>query len=66
MGIFGEVARDGAVEDMVQYIAAVMKWPANQSPEAQRALKLVGRHAMTMFAWETPSWAKEFAQLFKE
>jgi hypothetical protein len=65
MGMFSEIATEGTIQAIVAEIKNGLEENGGK-PEVCVALKKLGRFALTQFEWSTPSWASEYAELFKE
>jgi hypothetical protein len=65
MSMFSEITTDANVFAFVKEIEKELK--ANEdNPEVCKALKKIGRFALTQFDWSFPEWAREYETLFAE
>jgi len=64
MSMFSESATAGTIQAMVTYLKKQLD--ATDNPEVAKALRAAGRHALTLFEWDTPEWAKSFERDFAE
>lgn len=65
MGMFSEIATESTICGFVFEIKKMLKAHDNK-PEAIRALKEIGRFALTQFEWSEPDWTGEYHDLFRE
>lgn len=65
MGMFSEIAIEETVQQIVTKIEEEFE-ENKDKPEAQAALKKIGRFVLEQFEWDTPDWAEHFEELFKE
>jgi DNA-binding transcriptional regulator YdaS (Cro superfamily) len=63
MGMAGELATENTILNIVATIKK--KLDKEKHPAARRALKEIGRYALTQFDWAYPSWAKSYEDAFK-
>lgn len=65
MGMFSEVATEGIIREICEFVDKEIT-RRQAEPEVVKGLKSVGRHALTLFEWSEPEWAKEYKIKFIE
>ncbi len=63
MNMFSDIATESTIEAIVKKIETLLV--THPAPEAQAALKEIGRFALTQFDWLMPNWAARYVELFK-
>jgi hypothetical protein len=63
MSMAGDIAIEYTIHAFVKEIERTLKKATE--PAAREALKKIGRYALTLFDWSTPTWAMEYEELFK-
>lgn len=63
--MFSDMATEKTIKTFVQEIKRKLE-DNRGKPEVCFVLRELGRFALTQFEWDTPNWAKECQELFKE
>jgi hypothetical protein len=68
MSMFSELAVESEVQDYCREVERLLQEGADNgmSPDAVRALKKIGRFALTRFEWDTPEWAAKYDKMFED
>ena len=64
MSMFGEIATAATIEMICSKIDVMIK--GSKDPIEIKALKAIGIYSLTLFDWDTPTWANYYSEQFKD
>ena len=62
--MFGDAAREAVIQNIVKQIELELGG-YHETDEAAKALKRIGRFALTQFDWTSPDWAEDYEKVFR-
>jgi hypothetical protein len=65
MGMFSEIVTETTVHAFIRQITKQLE-EHKSDEQATKALRELGRFALTQFEWSTPDWALPYKKLFEE